>query len=66
MSGHVKSQLGRMEQDMNESVSSEQMERRKLLAAELRALRRRPVTEEERDFWRKFDEELEQERLTFR
>jgi hypothetical protein len=51
---------------MNEPVSPEKMELRRELVAELRALRNRPVTEEEKEFWQKFDEELERERLTFR
>jgi hypothetical protein len=66
MARQVKNQIGKVEQEMNEPASSEQMELRRLLAAELRTLRSRPVTEEEKDFWRKFDEELKQERLTFR
>jgi hypothetical protein len=43
-----------------------ELERRRRLVADLRALRSRPVTEEEKEFWRKFDEELEKESLTFR
>ena len=66
MSGYAKSQIDAMEQRMNEPVSPEQMEHRRQVVAELRTLRSRPVTEEEREFWQKFDDELERERLTFR
>jgi hypothetical protein len=60
------SPIDKVEQEMSEPVSPERMELRRQLAADLRALRSRPVTEEEREFWRQFDEELEQEGLTFR
>lgn len=51
---------------MNEPASPEEMERRRQILGEIQALRSRPVTEEEKELWRKFDEELERERLTFR
>lgn len=51
-----------IERKMHEPVSPEEMERRRQLLAGLRALWSRPVTEEEKEFWRKFDEELERER----
>lgn len=66
MPGYAKSQIDSMEQRMNEPVSPERMEHRRQVVAELRTLRSRPVTEEEKEFWRKFDEALERERLTFR
>lgn len=62
MSRYAKSQIDAREQRMNEPVSPEKMERRRELVAELRTLRNRPVTEEEKEFWRKFDEDLERER----
>jgi hypothetical protein len=55
-----------VERKRNEPASPEEMERRRQLLAKIDALRNRPVTEEEKEFWRKFDEELERERLTFR
>jgi hypothetical protein len=66
MPGYAKRQIDSREQRMNEPVSPEEMEHRRQVVAELRALRSRPVTEEEKEFWRMFDEELERERLTFR
>jgi hypothetical protein len=51
---------------MKEPASPEEMERRKLVASKLRSLMDRPITEAEKEFWRKFDAELEKERLTFR
>ena len=66
MARNAKKQIDALDQRLNEPASPEEMERRKQLVAELRALRNRPVTEEEKEFWRKFDEEFERERLTFR
>lgn len=67
MPGYAKkSPIDSMEPRMNEPVSPEQMGHRRQVVAELRSLRSRPVTGEERDFWQKFDDELERERLTFR
>ncbi len=51
---------------MNEPAPAEEMERRSQILGEIHALRSRPVTEEEKELWRKFDEELERERLIFR
>src|SRR4051812_31668403 len=45
-------------EDWNEPPTPEEIERRRRLLAEIRALRSHPLTEEERDFWRKFDEEV--------
>ncbi|HEX3555511.1 MAG TPA: hypothetical protein VIA62_19995 [Thermoanaerobaculia bacterium] len=42
----------------DELPSPEEIERRRGLLAEIRALRSHPLTEEERDFWREFDEEV--------
>jgi hypothetical protein len=44
--------------EWNEPLSQEEIERRRQLLAEIRALRSHPVTEEEKEFWRKFDEEV--------
>ena len=67
MSGYAKkSPIDAVELGMSEPVSPEQMEHRRQVVAERRTLRSRPVTEEEKEFWRMFDEELERERLTFR
>ena len=45
-------------EEWNESPSPEEIERRRKLLAEIRVLRSHPRTEEERDFWREFDEEV--------
>jgi hypothetical protein len=52
-----------LERKMIERASPEEMERRRRILGEIHALRSRPVTEEEKEFWRKFDEELERERF---
>jgi hypothetical protein len=66
MPGYAKRQIDSGDQRRNEPASPEQMEHRRQVVAELRTLRSRPVTEEEKEFWRMFDEELERERLAFR
>ena len=66
MSRHAKAYSDDMERRMNEPASPEDMERRRKLLSELSALWNRPVTEDEKEFWKKFDEGFEQERLTFR
>ena len=50
MPGYAKTQIDAMEHGMNEPVSPEQMEHRRQVVAELRILRSRPVTEEEKEF----------------
>jgi hypothetical protein len=55
-----------VELKMKQPASPEQMERRRALAARLRALMDRPMTEAEQVFWREFDTELEKNRLSFR
>jgi hypothetical protein len=44
--------------DWHESLSQEEIERRRQILSEIRALRSHPATEEEREFWRKFDAEV--------
>jgi hypothetical protein len=44
--------------EWNEPPSPEEIERRRRLLAEIRALRSHPLTEEEEDFWQEFDEEV--------
>lgn len=51
---------------MQHPPSEEEMERRKEVAALLLSLMDRPVTEEERAFWREFDADLEKDRPQFR
>lgn len=51
---------------MAELASSEEMERRRQVAARLRSLRARPMTETEKELWREIDTELAKERLSFR
>ena len=45
-------------EEWNEPPTPEEIERRRRLLAEFRALRSHPLTEEEEDFWREFDEEV--------
>jgi hypothetical protein len=45
-------------EEWNELPSAEEIERRRRLLAEIRALRSHPVTKEEKEFWREFDEEV--------
>jgi len=66
MSGHAKAHMDDGERQLNEPASPEEMEHRRQLAAELSTLWNRPMTEEEDEFWRKFDTDLQGERLTFR
>ena len=39
-------------------LSQEEIERRRQILAEIRSLRSHPATKEEKEFWRKFDEEI--------
>jgi hypothetical protein len=66
MPRHATAQIDDVERRMNESASPEEMERRRQILGEIHALRSRLVTEEEKELWQKFDEELERERLAFR
>jgi len=66
MSRHAKAHVDDVERSLSEPASPEEMERRRHLVADLQILWNRPVTEEEEEFWRKFDAELQSERLTFR
>ncbi|MEA2605139.1 MAG: hypothetical protein QOF89_6131 [Acidobacteriota bacterium] len=45
-------------EEWNEHPSAEEIEHRRRLLAEIRALRSHPATEEEKEFWREFDEEV--------
>jgi len=51
---------------MDDPPSAEEMERRKEMASMLRSLRDRPSTQEEREFWREFQADLEKDRPRFR
>ena len=44
--------------EWNEAISQEEIERRRQILAEIRALRSWPETEEEEAFWREFDAEV--------
>ena len=61
----VTAPIDETELKMTEPASSEEMERRRLVASRLRALRDRSMTEAEKEFWREFDATLENERLSF-
>jgi hypothetical protein len=47
---------------MKEPRSAEEMERHKETAAMLLALMDRPMTEDEKEFWREFEKDLEKNR----
>jgi hypothetical protein len=66
MPRHATARIDDLGRKMSEPASPEEMERRRQILGEIQALRSRPVTEDEKELWRKFDEELERERLTFR
>lgn len=51
---------------MKETASPDKMERRRAVAKRLRSLMDRPMTEAEKEFWREFETELENNRLAFR
>ena len=51
---------------MDSPPSAEEMERRKEMASLLRSRMNRPTTQEERDFWREFQADLERDRPSFR
>ena len=66
MSMHARAHIDDVERRLNEPSSPAEMERRRQLAADLRAVRNRSMTEEEEEFWRQFGADLQRERLTFR
>ena len=55
-----------MELRMREPASPEDMEYRKKIAEMLRSKMDRPVSDEEKEFWREFQADLERDRPKFR
>lgn len=51
---------------IEESPSAEEMARREEIAEMLRSLMERPVTDEEKEFWREFRADLARDRPKFR
>ena len=62
MSKHARAYTQEPDPRLNELASPEEMADRRKLLTELRALWKRPMTEEEQEFWKKFDEDLERDR----
>jgi rubrerythrin len=55
-----------IERKMQEPPSAEEMEHRKKIAKMLLAKMNRPVSDEEKEFWREFQADLERDRPKFR
>jgi hypothetical protein len=66
MPKHATASIGDTELRMDSPPSAEEMERRQKLASLLRSRMNRPTTQEERDFWREFQADLEKDRPSFR
>jgi hypothetical protein len=66
MPKHATARIEDVELKTQEPASAEEMERREQVASLLLSLMDRPVTEEEREFWREFDADLEKDRPKFR
>jgi hypothetical protein len=66
MPKHAPARIEDVELKTQEPASAEEMERREQVASLLLSLMDRPVTEEEREFWREFDTDLEKDRPKFR
>jgi hypothetical protein len=62
MPKHATARIEDAEHRMKEPVSPENMERRKEVAARLLSLMDRPMSDEEKEFWRKFEADLEGDR----
>jgi hypothetical protein len=66
MPQHATARIEVAELRMKEPPSAEEMERRKEVASLLLSLMDRPTTQEEKEFWREFQEDLEKDRPKFR
>jgi hypothetical protein len=62
MPKHATARIEDIERKMQEPPSAEEMERRKEVAAKLLALMDRPMSNEEKEFWREFEVDLERDR----
>jgi hypothetical protein len=66
MPKHATARIEDMELRMREPASPEDMEYRKKIAEMLRSKMDRPVSDEEKEFWREFQADLERDRPKFR
>lgn len=66
MPKHATAKIEETELRMKEPVSPEDMARREEIAEMLLALMERPVSEEEKEFWREFQGDLARDRPKFR
>ncbi|HEY2295822.1 MAG TPA: hypothetical protein VGM86_34400 [Thermoanaerobaculia bacterium] len=66
MPKHATARIEDAELKMKEPASPEDMERREKIAEMLLSLMERPVTEEEKEFWREFQADLARDRPKFR
>jgi len=62
MSKHATAKVEDAELKMQEPALPEDMERRKEVAAMLLSLMDRPMSDEEKEFWREFEADLEGDR----
>jgi hypothetical protein len=66
MPRHATAKIEDVDLKIQEPPSAEEMERREEVASLLLSLMDRPVTEEEREFWREFEADLKRDRPQFR
>ena len=66
MPRHATAKIEDVELKIQEPPSAEEMERREEVASLLLSLMDRPVTEEEKEFWREFEADLKRDRPQFR
>jgi rubrerythrin len=66
MPKHATVRIEDADMKMNEPASAEEMAHREEIASLLLSLMDRPVTREEKDLWREFEADLEEDRPKFR
>ena len=66
MPKHATARIEEIERKMQEPPTPEEMARREEIAEMLRSLMGRPVTDEEKEFWREFQADLARDRPKFR
>ena len=62
MPKHATARIEEIERKMHEPPSAEEMEYRKKIAEMLRSKMDRPMSDEEKEFWREFEADLEGDR----
>ena len=66
MPKHATAKIEKIERKMQEPPSAEERARGEEIAEILRSLMERPVTDEEKEFWREFQADLARDRPKFR